>query len=50
MRVIRSSTKNRNSQENELSNFSIAIRDIKELRKVDGLGWKAIGVVEWAMD
>jgi hypothetical protein len=30
--------------------FSIAIADIKELRKVGGLGWKAKLVVGWAMD
>ena len=30
--------------------FSIAIADIKELRKIGGLGWKAKLVVGWAMD
>ena len=30
--------------------FSIAIGDIKELRKFGGLGWKAKLVVGWAMD
>src|SRR5277367_889776 len=30
--------------------FSVAIGDIKEIRKVGGLGWKAKLVVGWAMD
>ena len=30
--------------------FSIAIADIKEIKKIGGLGWKAKLVVGWAMD
>jgi hypothetical protein len=30
--------------------FSVAIADIKEIRKIGGLGWKAKLVVGWAMD
>lgn len=30
--------------------FSVAIADIKEIKKIGGLGWKAKLVVGWAMD
>ncbi|KAI9831564.1 MAG: hypothetical protein M1819_004795 [Sarea resinae] len=30
--------------------FTVAIRDIKELKKIGGLGWKTKLVVGWAMD
>jgi len=30
--------------------FSVAIGDIKEIKKIGGLGWKAKLVVGWAMD
>ncbi|KAJ7054900.1 hypothetical protein C8F01DRAFT_1322399 [Mycena amicta] len=40
------------SEETEQLNpiWSIAVGDIKELRKVGGFGWKARLVVEWALD